>query len=139
MCGGTLVRRGHGRDPKGLSPRVRGNQSEGIAVHLGKRSIPACAGEPLTRQRGIQILAAATNVLAQPEVYPRVCGGTIRTSVRINGADGLSPRVRGNLFKGIVDDGIDGSIPACAGEPGRRQCGENQITVYPRVCGGTLI
>ena len=50
---------------------------------------------------------------------------------------GLSPRVRGNLHLGGRPAAVDGSIPACAGEPlpdvglGRRP------EVYPRVCGGT--
>ena len=32
-----------------------------------------------------------------------------------------------------------GSIPACAGEPPRRLCGAWQVSVYPRVCGGTVV
>ena len=51
---------------RGLSPRVRGNPS-GLATWLfEKRSIPACAGEPLP-------LRAPGTAMT---VYPRVCGGT---------------------------------------------------------------
>ena len=32
-------------------------------------------------------------------------------------AQGLSPRVRGNLIGGSFLGGFGGSIPACAGEP----------------------
>ena len=31
-----------------------------------------------------------------------------------------------------------GSIPACAGEPGKRRSSLRSIRVYPRVCGGTI-
>ena len=51
----------------GLSPRVRGNQQQQRQQALSERSIPACAGEPLTW----------TAVTGATRVYPRVCGGTI--------------------------------------------------------------
>ena len=51
---------------QGLSPRVRGNQGDGVKVGVVVRSIPACAGEPRAAAYGI---FGAT-------VYPRVCGGT---------------------------------------------------------------
>ena len=56
----------------GLSPRVRGNQGviESLSQYDG--SIPACAGEP---NDGLRPGATA-------EVYPRVCGGTTRTTTR---------------------------------------------------------
>ena len=102
----------------GLSPRVRGNP---VTAFCGwsSRSIPACAGEP-------------SNLLDRrsrpPRVYPRVCGGNQRTRAipacagepfgcGLASAEGLSPRVRGNL--GPVRSRVRGrgSIPACAGEP----------------------
>ena len=72
-----------------------------------KRSIPACAGEPVS---------AATCVSTE-EVYPRVCGGTRLLYLIWPGAGGLSPRVRGNPrpFRHRTDAAR--SIPACAGEP----------------------
>ena len=46
VCGGTRVsRRGRGT-AEGLSPRVRGNPPLAGRVVIGRRSIPACAGEP---------------------------------------------------------------------------------------------
>ena len=55
-----------------------------------RRSIPACAGEPLPG-----IVKSAT-----PEVYPRVCGGTAPPYRRHISSAGLSPRVRGNPVAG---------------------------------------
>ena len=51
--------------------------------------------------------------------------------------EGLSPRVRGN--RGGRRDGAadEGSIPACAGEPGSPPPRPRRCWVYPRVCGGT--
>ena len=53
-------------------------------------------------------------------------------------AEGLSPRVRGNLFRGLGLVLPDGSIPACAGEPGNTFLPLSSTRVYPRVCGGTI-
>ena len=52
--------------------------------------------------------------------------------------EGLSPRVRGNLFRCKIDYPPPGSIPACAGEPLTMEALWVAIRVYPRVCGGTL-
>ena len=51
--------------------------------------------------------------------------------------EGLSPRVRGNLTQTFQTIDSARSIPACAGEPGRRTRRYGHETVYPRVCGGT--
>ena len=50
---------------------------------------------------------------------------------------GLSPRVRGNPAPVPHHHDVRGSIPACAGEPGRRASAGGACAVYPRVCGGT--
>ena len=71
-------------------------------------------------------------------VYPRVCGGTRRPRWRPSTARGLSPRVRGNRLAHRDDAGRQGSIPACAGEPGDDWLRDGETVVYPRVCGGTL-
>ena len=92
------------------------------------RSIPACAGEPITQEG----LPCAT------KVYPRVCGGT---HVRISPEStprGLSPRVRGNHHRQDGTQGGHGSIPACAGEPSPAWSRSAANAVYPRVCGGTI-
>ena len=51
---------------------------------------------------------------------------------------GLSPRVRGNPPVLTPAALAQGSIPACAGEPGERGIDAFGVEVYPRVCGGTL-
>ena len=70
-------------------------------------------------------------------VYPRVCGGTPVLKQADMIAEGLSPRVRGNL--GLLGFAAvpEGSIPACAGEPGNPARRPRLPGVYPRVCGGT--
>ena len=70
-------------------------------------------------------------------VYPRVCGGTCESAASSSALSGLSPRVRGNQQQQPVDGLVSGSIPACAGEPGRRPRRRGRSRVYPRVCGGT--
>ncbi len=52
-------------------------------------------------------------------------------------AMGLSPRVRGNQFRGHRRSVRAGSIPACAGEPRSGWRPAHLGRVYPRVCGGT--
>ena len=107
VCGGTAV--GNGQVPFrfGLSPRVRGNRRRSIATSSSPRSIPACAGEP--RCPGGWCRCG--------QVYPRVCGGTDLITRRMAQANGLSPRVRGNLQRLDKRHPVSGSIPACAGEP----------------------
>ena len=66
-----------------------------------------------------------------------MCGGTgIAKTMQQPGA-GLSPRVRGNPPGPPPPELNAGSIPACAGEPQRRQISSGGGGVYPRVCGGT--
>ena len=113
---------------RGLSPRVRGNLNDKHTTANGKRSIPACAGEPL-------------RLIAPPfpiRVYPRVCGGTVQARQNIHAIAGLSPRVRGNPVPWLLGHGWGGSIPACAGEPDSHVSPLNHLWVYPRVCGGTV-
>ena len=97
VCGGTNDNPDTENIEDGLSPRVRGNLACRRACGLlpsrlplaKKRSIPACAGEPL-RNRSPRYAVG---------VYPRVCGGTIVVS-------GFKRYPLANR-----------SIPACAGEP----------------------
>ena len=127
VCGGTLATRGCRLPGDGLSPRVRGNRIRGIRTHPGRRSIPACAGEPaLAGQSG-----------REPGVYPRVCGGTTTTHRPLASECGLSPRVRGNLLGRAATRPAPRSIPACAGEPCAGNARTSRRPVYPRVCGGT--
>ena len=127
VCGGT-----GGSDPdpmtwRYLSPRVRGNRIRHAPEANRRRSIPACAGEPVgghVRQEGV-------------EVYPRVCGGTQTARESAIGTWGLSPRVRGNRCSSLRREPTARSIPACAGEPARAHGLRDAHPVYPRVCGGT--
>ena len=92
------------------------------------RSIPACAGEPFPQGQPTPLI----------RVYPRVCGGTVKSGVGQRSPGGLSPRVRGNLNAGQDAAAAPRSIPACAGEPYAEQLAIRCYRVYPRVCGGTL-
>ncbi len=127
VCGGTRDGRRGRRGMRGLSPRVRGNLASGGAEPNNNGSIPACAGEPRwggvikhrkglsPRVRGNPLLPAelrfgfgsipaCAGEPFQPTadclawgVYPRVCGGTVPSSLPVGSPQGLSPRVRGNL------------------------------------------
>ena len=127
MCGGTPSTLSAMGSPPGLSPRVRGNLQIGQKLVSKSGSIPACAGEPRTQGRSAR----------SPKVYPRVCGGTPSTCTGVAIVRGLSPRVRGNLTLSVASRVINGSIPACAGEPAGSPPMSSSTGVYPRVCGGT--
>ena len=127
VCGGTSPEPRRAGAPTGLSPRVRGNLIDSDTGIINRGSIPACAGEP----------SPTWSMTLAGVVYPRVCGGT---APRRGGHDprlGLSPRVRGNRAAPRRLRGIEGSIPACAGEPTTGAATASTAEVYPRVCGGT--
>ncbi len=86
VCGGTPAHGHHGRRLWGLSPRVRGNRLDLELPPNIWRSIPACAGEP------VSLMLAKRG----DSVYPRVCGGTDFSLSLYRYVTGLSPRVRGN-------------------------------------------
>ena len=127
MCGGTNEETGEYDLNQGLSPRVRGNRSLWVTLMNCKRSIPACAGEPVPR----------CGRKCQSPVYPRVCGGTAMPMKASLAWMGLSPRVRGNHARVPLWKVDGGSIPACAGEPRTSDAAAPGRRVYPRVCGGT--
>ena len=52
---------------------------------------------------------------------------------------GLSPRVRGNPGGFDRRHARSGSIPACTGEPGKKNASFLSLGVYPRVYGGTTL
>ena len=105
--GGTGLGRKRFLLRRGLSPRARGNHSPSCCGCKGKRSIPACAGEPIP----------LGHVKAASAVYPRVRGGTGRPYGTVRCGRGLSPRARGNHYSVFWNSRNVGSIPACAGEP----------------------
>ena len=127
VCGGTPSVLAPFRYSQGLSPRVRGNHWHSLEWQGCSRSIPACAGEP----------PAASSKPHRRPVYPRVCGGTPAGTSGCWPARGLSPRVRGNPQARPREGQGAGSIPACAGEPTTSEPGRTRAMVYPRVCGGT--
>ncbi len=91
--------------------------------------IPAGAGEPSSRSR----------VSGSWRAYPRGCGGT-RPSWRLpTPPPGLSPRVRGNPQAPRAGRGVEGPIPAGAGEPARDVRTWWRGRAYPRGCGGTVV
>ena len=129
VCGGTSGVANETSSARGLSPRVRGNRVAITFTGFGLGSIPACAGEP----------PQGAKVMPMPPVYPRVCGGTNHFMAALNSAQGLSPRVRGNPRRTANGAGASRSIPACAGEPWKKNSLPVAGQVYPRVCGGTFM
>ena len=128
VCGGSHILPVHMAVDAGLSPRVRGKRTETRRSIPGGRSIPACAGEAQS---------PASSYLP-PGVYPRVCGGSAHGQFGLGGAGGLSPRVRGKRSgRGRWCRGRR-SIPACAGEATHTCTNSRDVTVYPRVCGGSV-
>ncbi len=127
VCGGTIARHNPLPTKDGLSPRVRGNLCSCTGWRRMRRTIPACAGEPVGQ---CQALEAGWD-------YPRVCGGTKGTFPQQTKPKGLSPRVRGNLIYFDCVDEKTGTIPACAGEPFPQKESKEDEKDYPRVCGGT--
>ena len=105
--GGTVIVNSEDSPTVGLSPRARGNLQPGHALASFSGSIPACAGEP-TKPKPARSCAS---------VYPRVRGRTDQAEARAVLRFGLSPRARGNLWRGPFLAAVARSIPACAGEP----------------------
>ena len=128
---------------------MRGNRSRAECRSRWWRSIPACAGEPCghnLRSHRAQVyprVCGGTPICRKcrrpAPVYPRVCGGTAHNRADFKHVQGLSPRVRGNPLPVWHESERGGSIPACAGEPGQEPGATPVATVYPRVCGGTLL
>ena len=128
VYGGTGLVPEVGLPVRGLSPRVRGNPSSAAALLRLSGSIPACTGEPRpSRMIGMRLW-----------VYPRVYGGTARSSSPSGARPGLSPRVRGNRHARCIPPAYPRSIPACTGEPAHRPGSIRHWRVYPRVYGGTV-
>ncbi len=71
-------------------------------------------------------------------VYPRMRGGTLPACSVALKYTGLSPHARGNRATNHVRGILNGSIPACAGEPHFLAAPRPPIWVYPRMRGGTL-
>ena len=127
VCGVTDQAGNNVFQDEGLSPRVRGHLLDHGPPVRRSRSIPACAGSPISRR-------AIPN---QVEVYPRVCGVTPDRGPLGADLGGLSPRVRGHQHLKAAHESGWRSIPACAGSPTAAWTRSSMRTVYPRVCGVT--
>ena len=113
------------RELRGPSPRVRGIQSAKRSALQRPGSIPACAGNPA----GIGTKEPSRGV------HPRVCGESSHTSWMRFSVQGPSPRVRGIPATALACSAHQGSIPACAGNPGTGARRPGSRRVHPRVCG----
>ena len=111
---------------RGLSPRTRGKPHATLHEIKLSRSIPAHAGE--TR--------LARSASSGSRVYPRARGGNHRKFFALLGVGGLSPRTRGKpcCLCGVY--GVQGSIPAHAGETRTKRPKPKTQRVYPRARGG---
>jgi len=129
LRGGTHHPRFALQSLEGLSPLARGNPQTGTSARSALGSIPACAGEPLDGGK-----------IGKPEgVYPRLRGGTTTPVAFCSMSWGLSPLARGNRFGLPKPLFLLGSIPACAGEPTKRDSWPLMARVYPRLRGGTNV
>ena len=91
----------------GPSPRGRGSHVYIDRDVIRQRSIPAWAGEPVSRS-----LSATRG-----QVHPRVGGGASSLTAVRYVVSGPSPRGRGSLRERAHHPGVGRSIPAWAGEP----------------------
>ena len=125
VCGEALRNRTATDGMSGPSPRVRGSRSAGQRGTGVSRSIPACAGKPLSWGRKRETT----------RVHPRVCGEAGGCGTGTRSGSGPSPRVRGS--RPTAPDGTRprGSIPACAGKPFSPRPSFRGAGVHPRVCG----
>ena len=109
----------------GSSPRMRGTQQPAGKGVVGRRFIPAYAGN-----------APATPwSLWTTPVHPRVCGERASGALLTWGDTGSSPRMRGTQLA-LPRQDLDGRfIPAYAGnaQPVSRPCRSDPV--HPRVCG----
>ncbi len=125
-CGGALSDFTISGLSTGLSPHVRGSPRREGRRGRDQGSIPARAGEPTSR-RSIHLVL---------RVYPRTCGGASVCAAPPGLPLGLSPHVRGSLWRYRQPRLIGGSIPARAGEPALHVFSLSMRRVYPRTCGG---
>ena len=110
----------------GRSPRTRGRPDPVTQASLGKRSIPAYAGET---PPGLACAVAT-------RVDPRVRGGDSSPPTAPSTRWGRSPRTRGRHGYRLGPVQRSGSIPAYAGETLDHDNFLSVVEVDPRVRGG---
>ena len=125
VYGESLARQAGVAASEGLSPRVRGIRLAKRSRIPRVRSIPACTGNP----------GRPPTRKDRPRVYPRVYGESTSTYINTCIYSGLSPRVRGIRWPAVHSARIDGSIPACTGNPWPCPRWSPPSGVYPRVYG----
>ena len=108
---------------------MRGSPKQPALGDHARRSIPASAGEP----------SGSRSYTDRYWVYPRECGGAVRSTLPLHIKQGLSPRVRGSQWAVRFGGIFLGSIPASAGEPVNVRLMYLYAEVYPRECGGALL
>ena len=109
----------------GSSPRVRGTRAARRRPVVGRRFIPACAGNSIP---------GLVSYGVRP-VHPRVCGELIDDQRAVLDRTGSSPRVRGTperVGRWVLDVRF---IPACAGNSTVACLLRTAASVHPRVCG----
>ena len=112
----------------GPSPRVRGIPKHDRTAMVGRRSIPARAGNPRCEHHG----------RVGDRVHPRACGESAELAHETPVGVGPSPRVRGIPKRHDTHNVNRGSIPARAGNPLGLTRWAAMVTVHPRACGESI-
>ena len=110
LRGGSPIQPRKAEQGTGLSPPTRGILAGSAREDVVKGSIPAYAGDPRIQNA----------VSSKTRVYPRLRGGSPRTTDYYQYSEGLSPPTRGILERRVRPLQLDGSIPAYAGDPTSR-------------------
>ena len=106
---------------------MRGNRARDRDHEDAVGPTPARAGQPSTR----------CTARSSPRAYPRACGATSASVLRLTHVLGLPPRVRGNLHLPIRYLTRERPTPARAGQPPPPRRGRPSAGAYPRACGAT--
>ena len=109
----------------GSSPRMRGTLKKHRLLKLGRRFIPADAGNTSRRICGSSPAA----------VHPRGCGEHDKVANSLFWRTGSSPRMRGTLGHAAVKHLRCRFIPADAGNTASVGICQGPETVHPRGCG----
>ena len=109
----------------GSSPRGRGTLRPCSRRTDSSRFIPAWAGNT----------QPPSSARFRRTVHPRVGGEHLIDLLTAKGNNGSSPRGRGTLRAGVVDDELYRFIPAWAGNTEPASCRCDRETVHPRVGG----
>ena len=112
----------------GSSPRARGTRAAVKLHRVGRRFIPACAGNA---SKSRCWTSSAT-------VHPRVRGERVTPGLPDLLVFGSSPRARGTRRRRGVARGGGRFIPACAGNAAPHRCPGARRPVHPRVRGERL-